>query len=112
MGMPSASWPRLDKWAVASPACRKERDLRKPSSAQEDIGFSALGKTERKAGKEHSGLLRQRSKQYDSSLFYTHQSVDERLLCRRLELTDESVEVNLVVAYAPTKAGLNTQVKK
>ena len=43
---------------------------------------------------------------------YTHQSIDERLMSMRFELTGESVAVNLVIAYAPTEASLNTQMKE
>ena len=43
---------------------------------------------------------------------YTHQLIDERLMSMRFELTGESVAVNLVVAYAPTEASLNTQLKE
>ena len=43
---------------------------------------------------------------------YTHQLIDERLMSMRFELTGESTAVNLVVAYAPTEANLNTQLKE
>ena len=42
---------------------------------------------------------------------YTHQLIDERLMSMRFELTGESVAINLVVAYAPTEANPNTQLK-
>ena len=34
------------------------------------------------------------------------------LMSMRFELTGDSVAVNLVVAYAPTEANLNTQMKE
>ena len=43
---------------------------------------------------------------------HTHQLIDERLMSMRFELTGESVAINLVVAYAPTEAKPNTQLKE
>ena len=43
---------------------------------------------------------------------YIHQLIDERLMSMRFELTGESVAINLVVAYAPTEANPNTQLKE
>ena len=43
---------------------------------------------------------------------YIHQLIDERLMSMRFELTGESVAINLVVAYAPTEAKPNTQLKE
>ena len=42
---------------------------------------------------------------------YTHQLIDERLMSMRFELTGERDATNLVVAYAPTEANHNTQLK-
>ena len=42
---------------------------------------------------------------------YTQRLIDERLMSMRFELTSESVTINLVVAYAPTEANPNTQLK-
>ena len=43
---------------------------------------------------------------------YTHQLIDERLMSMRFELTGECARVNLVVAYAPTEANPNVELKK
>ena len=43
---------------------------------------------------------------------YNHEMIDDQPLAMRFELTDESVAINLVVAYAPTEANSNTQLKK
>ena len=42
---------------------------------------------------------------------YTHQLIDERLMSTRFELTGEYAAVNLVVAYAPTEANPNAELK-
>ena len=41
-----------------------------------------------------------------------HQVVHERLMFMRFELTGECAAVNLVVAYAPTKANPNAELKE
>ena len=43
---------------------------------------------------------------------YTHQLIDERLMSMRVELTGECAAVNLVVAYAPTEAKPNAELKE
>ena len=43
---------------------------------------------------------------------YTQQLIDERLMSIRFELIGESVAINLVVAYAPTEASPNPQLKE
>ena len=42
---------------------------------------------------------------------YTQRLIDERLMSMRFELTSESVTINLVVAYAPTEANPNAELK-
>ena len=43
---------------------------------------------------------------------YTRRLVDERLTSMRFELTDECTAVNLVVAYPPTEANPNAELKE
>ena len=43
---------------------------------------------------------------------YTHQLNDERLMSMRFELTSECAAVKLVVAYAPTEANPNADLKE
>ena len=52
------------------------------------------------------------SQEIDMPSFYTHQFIDERLMSMRFELIGECAAVNLVVAYAPTEANPNAELKE
>ena len=112
MDMPSVCWRRRGSLDVTSSACRKRGDRGRQTFLLQGTGSSALRKKKRKAGKNLYGVGLAVKESICLKSVYTHQLFDERLMSMRFELTGECAAVTLVIAYAPTEANPDAELKE